>query len=119
MGPVKLKYTGLINFDLRDEESKKLRLIGKGVDTKGKGSANMKMDAILLKQENSTLVDYMMEISVAGMMAQFGARLITDATHSIFDQFAENVRQNLAGEQVDNSLRAGDIVKGMLKKRKK
>ncbi|MFT5764960.1 MAG: carbon monoxide dehydrogenase subunit G, partial [Saprospiraceae bacterium] len=117
MGPVKLKYTGLINFDLRDEKGKKLRLIGKGVDTKGKGSTNINMDATLSEQENNTLVDYIMEISVAGVMAQFGARLITEATHTIFDQFAENVRQSLAGENVDNSLHTSDIVKGLLKRK--
>jgi uncharacterized protein len=56
-----------------------------------------------------------MEVNVTGMMAQFGSRLINDASNQLFDQFAANFKKQLDGEKVDNTLSAGSMMSSMLK----
>lgn len=114
-GPVKAKYNGVITFDTVDIEGGKMRLIGKGLDAKGKGSADMVMDATITDQEGGTGVAYDMEITVTGMLAQFGSRLIVDVTKSVFKQFTQNFKDKLASKEVDNSLHAGQVMGTALK----
>ena len=85
-GPVKAKYAGQITFEERNEADHKMKLVGKGLDSKGKGSAEMVMNGILTEIEGGTKVDCSMEVTVTGMLAQFGSRLIGDVTDSVFDQ---------------------------------
>ena len=117
-GPVKAKYAGQITFEDLDMETYKMRLNGKGMDSKGKGSADMIMNGTLKEIEAGTEVTCSMEVSIIGKLAQFGSRLITDVTNSVFDQFVGNFKDKLAGKDVDNTLNAGammgTVVKGML-----
>ena len=117
-GPVKAKYAGQITFEERDEAAHKMKLVGKGLDSKGKGSAEMTMNGALMEIDGGTKVDCTMEVSITGMLAQFGARLINDVTDSIFDQFISNFQDKLAGKEVDNSLTGGSMIKSMFKKKK-
>lgn len=120
-GPIKAKYAGAITFEELDIESRTMKMKGKGLDSKGKGSADMIMNGALKEIEGGTEVDYSMEVVIIGMLAQFGSRLITDVTNSIFDQFIGNFKAKLAGEKVDNTLSAGavvgSVVKGVFKKK--
>jgi hypothetical protein len=56
-----------------------------------------------------------MDVTVQGMLAQFGSRLVTDATSHVFDQFVRNFIDQLEGKEVDNSLKAGAMVGSMIK----
>jgi carbon monoxide dehydrogenase subunit G len=114
-GPVKAKYDGLITFLERDAATRKMSLKGTGTDSKGKGGADMKMDGLLSEKDGGTDVNVTMEVNVTGMMAQFGSRLINDVSNQVFDQFVNNFKKQLAGEQVDNTLSAGSMVGGMIK----
>ena len=120
-GPIKAKYAGAITFEELDVENRTMKMKGKGLDSKGKGSADMIMNGALKEIEGGTEVDYSMEVIVIGMLAQFGSRLITDVTNSIFDQFIGNFKAKLAGEEVNNTLSAGavvgSVVKGVFKKK--
>ncbi len=119
-GPVKAKYNGLITFEELDPETRKMKMIGKGLDSKGKGSADMVMNCSLAEKDGGTSVDYTIDITITGMLAQFGARLITDVTHSVFDEFTKNFQSKLKGEEVDNTMTAGKmmgtVMKSMFKK---
>ena len=110
-GPIKAKYNGQVTFEELDHNAKTMKMVGKGVDAKGKGSANMVMDCKLSKNDNKTLVDYTIDISLTGVLAQFGSRLITDVSHSIFDEFTNNFKEGLKGEEVDNTLNSSTITK--------
>jgi hypothetical protein len=114
-GPVKAGYDGLITFLQRDAVAKKMSLKGTGTDTKGKGSAEMTMDGTLIAKDGGTEVNITMNVNVTGMLAQFGSRLITDASNQVFDQFVRNFKSRLAGGEVDNALHAGSLVGGMIK----
>ncbi len=96
IGPVTTKYNGEIRLELLDEANYKLEIVGKGLDTKGKGSASMKMTGQLRKlDDGGTEVASSMEVSVIGRLAQFGSRMMVDVSNQIFEQFTENFKQAL------------------------
>ncbi len=114
-GPVKAKYAGLITFLERDAAARKMSMKGVGTDSKGKGGAEMNMQGQLAEKDGGTEVNVSMEVSITGMLAQFGSRLINDVTGQVFDQFVNNFKGQLAGQTVDNDLSAGSIVGGVIK----
>lgn len=95
-GPVKAGYDGLVTFVQRDAENKTMTLKGLGLDSKGKGSAEMLMNATLTKGHGKTNVVATMDITITGMLAQFGARLINDVSNQVFNQFVSNFKEKLA-----------------------
>jgi len=115
-GPVKAGYDGLITFTERDAEVKKMSLKGTGIDDKGKGNAEMVMNANLSEKDpNNTEVNVTMNISITGMLAQFGSRLISDVSNNVFDQFINNFQSLLDGKAVDNTLKAGSVIGNVAK----
>jgi len=114
-GPVKASYGGLITFIERDPVAHKMSLKGTGTDSKGKGGAEMVMTGNLTQKDAGTNVDISMEVSITGMLAQFGSRLINDVTNHVFDQFVSNFKAQLSGKEVDSSLSAGSMVGSMVK----
>ena len=122
-GPIKAAYAGDIEIVELDEANHKMVLKGRGLDSKGKGSADMIMNGTLTKIEGGTHVDFSMNITIVGMLAQFGSRLINDVSDQLLNQFVANFRDKLAGGEAsageqDNALNAGSlagtVVKSML-----
>ncbi len=114
-GPVKASYNGEITITELDANLHKMTLIGKGVDSKGKGSADMTMNGILSEVSRATAVKFTMEISITGMLAQFGARLIKDVSDQLLNQFVANFKDRLAGKEVDNTMSGTSMVGSVLK----
>ncbi len=114
-GPIKAKYNGDIEILEMDHDAKKMVLKGLGMDSKGKGSAEMTMNGNLEASENGTAVSFNMEISIIGMLAQFGSRLINDVSNQLIGQFVDNFKAKLAGEEVDNTMKAGSMMGAMVK----
>jgi uncharacterized protein len=114
-GPVKAKYAGLINFLERDATAHKMVLKGTGTDSKGKGGAEMKMEGTLTPKGTGTEVNISMEVSITGMLAQFGSRMINDVTNQVFNQFIGNFKNQLEGKDVNNQLNAGSLMGGVVK----
>ena len=89
-------------------------LKGRGLDSKGKGSADMVMNGLLKHENGVTHVNFSMDITIVGMLAQFGSRLINDVSDQLLNQFVENFRAKLSGEEtateVDNSLDTGEMI---------
>lgn len=114
-GPVKASYGGNISFLERNAETKIMKMKGSGTDVKGKGGAELLLDANMAEKDGGTDVSVTMDVTVQGMLAQFGSRLVTDATSQVFDQFVRNFKNQLEGKEVDNTLKAGAMVGGMIK----
>ena len=122
-GPIKAAYAGDIEIVELDEANHRMVLKGRGLDSKGKGSADMIMNGVLTEKDGKTHVDSTMDITIIGMLAQFGSRLINDVSDQLLNQFVANFRNKLAGNEdasapADNSLDAGKlagtVVKSML-----
>jgi carbon monoxide dehydrogenase subunit G len=96
IGPVVTSFNGVITLEQLDENNHTMEIHGKGVDTKGKGSANMVLSGKLVDMGNgSTEVTNKMDISVTGKLAQFGSRMIDDVSDQVFKQFVNNFRNQL------------------------
>lgn len=114
-GPVKAKYGGSISFLERDVQQHSMKMKGAGTDVKGKGGADMLLDAVLKEIDGATEVSVTMDVTVQGMLAQFGSRLVTDATSHVFDQFVSNFKNQLDGKEVKGALSAGAMMGSMIK----
>jgi uncharacterized protein len=114
-GPVKAKYGGNITFLERNSDTHTMKMKGAGTDVKGKGGADMLLDGKLAEKDGGTEVSISMDVSVQGMLAQFGSRLVTDATNHVFDQFVNNFKNQLEGKEVNSSLNAGSMMGSMIK----
>ncbi len=95
-GPIKAKYAGDIEIIELDEANKKMVLKGRGLDSKGKGSADMIMNGTLIEKDGKTNVNFTMDITIVGMLAQFGSRLINDVSDQLLNQFVANFKKKLA-----------------------
>jgi len=91
-GPIKASYAGDIEILELDEVNKKMVLSGKGLDSKGKGSADMKMVGNLSESNGVTKVEFNIDITIIGKLAQFGSRLINDVSDQLLDQFVSNFK---------------------------
>ena len=114
-GPVKTKYNGQITIEELDNANYKMVLKGKGLDSKGKGSAEMTMNGKLIESGDETEVNFVMELAITGKLAQFGARLIKDVSSQLLNQFVDNFKDLLAGKEVDNAMNAGKVMGSVVK----
>jgi len=94
-GPIKAAYAGDIEIVELDETNYKMVLKGRGLDSKGKVSADMIMNGVLSENNGQTHVDFSMDITIVGMLAQFGSRLINDVSQQLLNQFVNNFRDKL------------------------
>ena len=102
-GPIKAKYSGDIEIVELDEGNRKMVLKGKGLDSKGKGSADMLMNGTLEEVDGKTKVNFSMDITIIGMLAQFGSRLINDVSDQLLNQFVDNFKNKLAANADSSS----------------
>ena len=91
IGPVTAKFNGEAEFTKLVEEDYELTLEGKGLDTSGKGGANMTMNIKLVPiDDGGTEMKSSMSLSITGRLAQFGGRMIVAVNNKMFDQWAKS-----------------------------
>ncbi len=96
-GPMGVKYDADIFYDKVDTENKKIIISGNGVDSKGNGNAEMKMNIMLAELESGSVrLDAVMDVTVNGKIAQFGSRVIDAVSNQLFKQFVSNFSKKLA-----------------------
>ena len=96
VGPTVSDYKGQVQIVRMDPEAHEIEIVGKGQDTRGKGSASMKMTGKVRSLENGgTEVISISELGVAGILAQMGGRMINEVSNIMFNQFTSNFRQML------------------------
>ena len=102
IGPVTAKFNGEAEFTKLEEADYELIMEGKGVDTSGKGGANMTMNIKLSKLEDGgTEMQSSMSLSITGRLAQFGARMIVAVNNKMFYQWATSFTE-LLNEQTSS-----------------
>ena len=127
VGPIKSSYRSEVAIKSLDKSNYTMDIEGRGTDTKGKGGANMEMTGKLIDNgDGTTGVTGDSMVTIQGMLAQFGSRMIEDVSNQLFVQFTENLRTKLEGNgyniesdqqsDSDNSLSgtavAGAAIKG-------
>ena len=117
-GPVSANYAGEVTYEKINKDSWEITLVGKGIDSKGKGSAEMTLEMVLNPDGSGTVVKIVMIVGVIGMLAQFGSRLISDVSDHLFEKFIENFKTNLSGEAIDEEhkeIKGGEIIATIVK----
>ena len=122
LGPFSAQFKGEVVIEHMDAASHEIRMVGKGKDARGTGSASMvivgKLNAL---PDGGTEMYSTSQLTISGKMAQFGSRMIQDVSKSMFRQFTENFRARLKGGDEtaasgDNAVSltkiAGAVVKG-------
>ena len=113
VGPIKSSYKGEVAVADLDAENHRLRLVGKGQDTRGKGGATMELTGTLTSIDaGTTEVQGDSTVTISGMLAQFGSRMIEDVSNQMFDQFTLCLRNRLEGNG-ESPAQAAKPVAGM------
>lgn len=96
VGPSVTDYKGEIQILRLDAENHEIEILGKGQDVRGRGSASMKMTGKLRTLDSgATEVTSVSEIGVVGVLAQMGARVITEVSNVMFGEFTKNFQEQL------------------------
>jgi uncharacterized protein len=96
VGPSATDYKGELEIVRSDAENHELEMIGKGQDVKGRGSASLKMTTTARALDTGgTQVTSIAEITVVGILAQMGARMINEVSNILFAQFIKNFQTRL------------------------
>ena len=104
VGPMVSSYKGELVLEVLDNKNYVIELVGKGQDSKGKGSASMKMVARMRALPlGGTEVIGSSELTITGLMAQFGSRVVEEVSNQMFMQFTENIQKKLEGMEGSGS----------------
>lgn len=104
VGPIKSSYRGEATIRNMDANSYTIEIEGKGTDTKGKGGATMALVGTLTAtDDHTTEVSGDSIVTIQGMLAQFGSRMIEDVSNQLFDQFATSLRGKLEGDALSTA----------------
>lgn len=91
VGPSVTDYKGEVQIVRLDAEKHEIEMLGKGQDVRGRGSASMTMTGKLTTLEDgATQVTSTSEVNVVGILAQMGARVITEVSNIMFEKFSKN-----------------------------
>ena len=98
VGPVKTKYKGRATFEKLDAAAYVAEIVGSGQDVKGRGGADMKMSSRLVARDGATEVSVVTEVTVTGILAQFGRGMMQEVSDQLFKKFTEKARAELERE---------------------
>jgi carbon monoxide dehydrogenase subunit G len=91
VGPATVAFRGDIDVKGLDPESRELRMIAKGSDTKGNSSATMDLTATIRDagDSESELVG-IADVKVTGKIVSMGGRMMNAVANQVLNQFGEN-----------------------------
>lgn len=92
VGPVTGSYRGRVRFERMDAGAGELELYGQGQETKGKGSADLRMRCrIQAAGPGRSRVDVSSEVTLTGMLAQFGRGMLEQVANGMLQSFTAQV----------------------------
>ena len=108
LGPVSLAFAGLVKFEEMDEANRSARVKAQGSDAKGRGSANAAASFRLEPAGAGTKVLVHTDLALSGAVAQYGrgVGMIQATAAQIMNQFADNLKKQLAASAVPASASA-------------
>ena len=99
VGPIKSSYRSTISIRSMDNENYTIEIEGQGTDTKGKGGATMELVGTLIESETGkTEIKGDSTVTIQGMLAQFGSRMVEDVSNQLFIQFTKSLAAKLEGD---------------------
>ncbi|HKJ00170.1 MAG TPA: SRPBCC family protein [bacterium] len=124
LGPFASQFKGEVVIEHMDAATHEIRMVGKGKDAKGTGSASMTITGKLTATaDGGTHMESQSDLVISGKIAQFGSRMIEDVSKSMFKKFTDTFTARLSGaagdapdaaDAVSVTEVAGTVVKGMV-----
>ena len=110
LGPVRLTFAGEARITELDETARRAKVEGKGNDTKGRGSAQAKLDFVLVPDGAGTRVVVATDLQLTGSVAQYGrgAGLIKEVANQLVGEFAGNLARDIAASEPSPAARSPD-----------
>ncbi len=95
VGPVSANYSGTVSFEL-DDEARSAVVHAKGRGAAGMGSADMRMTSRIAEvDDNRTTVTVDSDVTISGVLAQFGRGMIEQVSKKMFREFTDAVKAEL------------------------
>jgi len=98
LGPVSLSFAGTVTMQERDDDAKRVVLVAKGMEAKGKGAANASITSWLEPGEGATTVRMKADIHLTGTVAQMSRGLLPEVSRKLTQQFADCLQASMAAE---------------------
>ena len=99
LGPFSSQFKGEVVIEQMDDASHEIRMVGRGKDAKGTGSASMTITGKLSEVPGGgTRMESTSDLVISGKIAQFGSRMIEDVSKSMFEKFTENFSARIQAE---------------------
>ena len=95
LGPVKLEFGGNAKILERNNDDHTIKIDAAGAEKKGRGQAQMMVDAGLASTGSGTKVKVAMDLNLSGAAAQYGRGLVSDVTAVLLKDFAGNAEARL------------------------
>jgi uncharacterized protein len=99
LGPVSLSFAGTVTMQERDDDAKRVVLVAKGMEAKGKGAANASITSWLEPAENGTLVKMKADIHLTGTVAQMSRGLLPEVSRRLTQQFADCLQESMGAAE--------------------
>jgi carbon monoxide dehydrogenase subunit G len=120
LGPVKLEFGGTADIVERREADRTIVVDASGAEKKGRGQAELKLNAVLTPTAKGTNVAVNLDLQLSGAAAQYGRGMVADVTSVLIGDFATNlhnrmdaIRQGLDPNQVASAKPASGLVIGL------
>ena len=123
LGPFSSQFKGEVVIEEMNEAAHEIRMVGKGKDARGTGSASMTITGKLVAlPDGGTEMRSTSDLVITGKMAQFGSRMIEDVSKAMFKKFTDAFSARLAGgatapagaDAISVTEVAGTVVKGVV-----
>ena len=116
VGPIKSSYKSEVSIRNLDINNHTLEIEGRGIDVKGKGGATMEMVGSLTDSgDGTTEINGDSTVTIQGMLAQFGSRMVEDVSNQLFLQFTKSLAAKLEGngDKADETESSNEVLSGI------
>ncbi len=108
VGPIVAQYKGAVSFVETDEASGRVVLKASGRDLRGQGNASATITAVMTPDGQGTKMVFHSELTITGMVAQFGRGVMSEVSGKLMSQFADALEADLAREDGPAERTAGE-----------
>jgi carbon monoxide dehydrogenase subunit G len=89
LGPIQVTYSGTATFLEVDKDARRLVVKAAGKETRGSGTANATITAVLTDGGDSTTVNVTTDLAITGKPAQFARGVMVDVSNKLLGQFVD------------------------------
>lgn len=98
LGPIALTFATTVRQRETDSAAHRVRLVADARETRGRGSARVAIDSTVTPVGDGSKVAIVADLTLAGVVAQYGRGIISDVSTQMVASFADGLRAQLVEE---------------------